>query len=1416
MNNALKSTLVFSLLLALGAANAQAQNVGVGTSNPPAAAIQITNCQQLQDMRNNLAGNYVLANDIDCSATRTWNVVGGQAQGFRPIGLQATPFSGSLNGMGRTVTGLYVKSTQADDYVGLFAHTGNASVSNLILKDVDFTSNGDIGGIVGFAQQRLVLDKVMVTGVLTSPTGSYIGGLIGECNPDVNNVITNSIADVRIIINNPSGSFAIVGGLVGSANANISNSYAKGSIVGNNSIRGGLVGSMDAGRIENSYAAVALSNVVSNIAKAGGLLGELRAGIVTNSFWDREIATVSVSAGSTAIYGIGTAQMKLRSSFIGFDFANTWTINENVDYPHLKWEPVAIQITNCQQLQDMRNNLAGSYILANDIDCSTQIGFVGIGDSVPFSGQFDGNNKTIKNLTVASLSRGGLFNYAQNAQIKDLRLENVRSEGGIFAGGLVSDAQNVTINNVHVTGEIRIVPGQRIKSVFFSNGFAGGICGIMRGGGSISNSSAKVKIVSQEPDYSVIGGLTGYASGQALISQSSADVSIAKGNVIGGLVGILNASTIEKSYSTGDIQGGPTTPDNPLFENEVGGLVGESYGIVIDSYSKAKLGFANIIGGLVAFNSYDPANNRIAQIRSSYFSGQISNQTTPRSATAGLFIANAYPAGIPPALNSYWDSQAVGGTVPADSFARTSAQMKQQASFFGFDFTPTTGKWKIFAGLDYPHLAWEEYPRAVKISKDIANIQDAIVDGGNIIFRAQVSGRGQLYWHNVLTNKTKRITTDAVSVLEYDADKGQVVYTDGTSIKAINLYTNENRVVTNNGNAPKVSGSKVVYDRVQGGNQQVFLHDLNGALNNETMISHLAISDARADISGNTAVWMDGANNIQLKMNVTNAVQSAAVSVGYQPRIDGNKVVFVNYGGAGQELKYYEVGGAPTPVTKATINGLQSNFSISGNWVTWAAGGDVRAYNLSANAVYQLTQDAVVQQQPMVSNDRVVFVDNRSGSNEVYMLDLNFNRQSVKFKMNVIGNGSGTVTSIPAGLNCFAAGGVEADKVCEMTVDKGTKVVPYFNSADDSELGMSLNFSKFNQPINQIKFGDMPGISKNFPEYDMTVAFEINADGELGVPFNRLTAAKVSMEFINESLAPVAKGANAQFKLRLTNKTLIAAPSKAVTVGLLQSVSTVNNITVTLPAVPAGSKANPRVIEHVITMPIANATAAGSYGVYLEGSSGRQVVTVVEPKPDLTIAVDEGKMPAQALKAGDYFMPYMTIKNNGTAAVSKATFKAVLVKDGKDVFNVEFTPVSLGVGQSTTLQGSMGIIRDSVPAGQYTVKAVVDFGKTVAESDENNNTYQSSKTLTVLPKVTGKVVASNGQPAAGWTIYQFNMQNWSYVAVATTDAKGNYQVKDVAPGNYYFLVPTPWSWYGYNYWYYGWKYVSVGVSDVSL
>ena len=268
----------FLCVFTLGFVNAFS-GLGLGTLEDP---YQITNCNQLQEMNLDLAANYILMNNIDCSDTITWN--GGL--GFLPVGIYKGigPFTGTLDGKGYTISDLYIHRTT--DYTGLVGYGIGGSVSNLNLENVDITGVMSVGGLAGSIQY---VNHCSVSG---SVSGTYN-----------------------------------VGGLVGRNYGTISNSYSTATAYGEDAI-GGLVGYVNNGKIINSYS----TGSVSGTSNVGGLVGSFYGlGTAINSFWDTETSGQSTSAGGIPKT---TAEMMQQSTFAGWNFADVWAIYEGDSYPY--------------------------------------------------------------------------------------------------------------------------------------------------------------------------------------------------------------------------------------------------------------------------------------------------------------------------------------------------------------------------------------------------------------------------------------------------------------------------------------------------------------------------------------------------------------------------------------------------------------------------------------------------------------------------------------------------------------------------------------------------------------------------------------------------------------------------------------------------------------------------------------------------------------------------------------------------------------------------------------------------------------------------------------------------------------------------------------------------------------------------
>ncbi len=172
------------------------------------------------------------------------------------------------------------------------------------------------------------------------------------------------------------------------------------------------------------------------------------------------------------------------------------------------------------------------------------------------------------------------------------------------------------------------------------------------------------------------------------IEQSWTGVNIHGAGQIGGLAGLNNGS-IDKSYALGSVTAGA--------QSTVGGLVGTNNGAISRSYAQEPLnGSAIAVGGLVGSNT--------GSISESYAWSHL--PVGANSTTGGIAGTNSGSI----AANVFWNSETSGalagvgsGTSVAASSGLTEAQLRDPASFGPtWDFT-ATGTW--VAG-SLPTLHW--------------------------------------------------------------------------------------------------------------------------------------------------------------------------------------------------------------------------------------------------------------------------------------------------------------------------------------------------------------------------------------------------------------------------------------------------------------------------------------------------------------------------------------------------------------------------------------------------------------------------------------------------------------------------------------------------------------------------------------
>ncbi|MBO7108361.1 MAG: immunoglobulin domain-containing protein, partial [Verrucomicrobia bacterium] len=210
-----------------------------------------------------------------------------------------------------------------------------------------------------------------------------------------------------------------------------------------------------------------------------------------------------------------------------------------------------------------------------------------------FRGSLDGRGHVIQNLTINRPQAPdiGLFGYTRGAIIKDLRLENLTFTGSTNVGGLTGTDRGSTFQNVSVTGTVN---GQ--KTIGGLVGYAENT--ILTRCGSDCQVSASLLSMNYT-EISSAGGLMGYgqeveAAECYALGNLSCTTSTYEGRTsgyiyAGGLIGCLKSGSIVRSFAK-SIVSGSTVAVTSAGDAYVGGLVGYLHvSTVEDSYTQGNI-----------------------------------------------------------------------------------------------------------------------------------------------------------------------------------------------------------------------------------------------------------------------------------------------------------------------------------------------------------------------------------------------------------------------------------------------------------------------------------------------------------------------------------------------------------------------------------------------------------------------------------------------------------------------------------------------------------------------------------------------------------------------------------------------------------------------------------------------------------
>ncbi len=733
----------FFLILISGyslAQTATAPSAGDGSAGDPYLIATVNNLYWVTQHSETWGSEFLQTTDIDALSTSSWD----GALGFSPIGSSAAPFTGAWHGAGHIITDLFIDRS-GEDNIGMFGKTNGAVIDSLGLINCSIVGQSFVGGLAGYTVNGSISNSFSA-GSVTSLYNN-VGGLIGQAE---GGVISQCYAASTV----RSQYAHYAGGLFGTMNCTVNNSYAAGSVFCSGAYAGGLMG-VSLGIINSSYSNC---SVISSGGAMGGVAGYIAAGSINDCYWNADNASmegVYRQLGGTigTLQGLTNSQTMKQSNFSGWDFVSTWVIRTDSTSPGLRTvrnnAPFAIWDT-------LDVNLTVSLTPVFNKICDIELRKTGLvhkvlsvynGGSVDNTGLFsipEGVHKDSLLFCAGEIIAPGdtLWGGAVKIILHNVNYIPLPGAGTAASPFLLSTYSQLKQIKYNMTSVYRLTEDIDASASSTENGGAGfepiGILwgtpfkGTFHGGGhSIMN------LHINRPTTDGVG-LFGYTNSEALIdSLAMIDVSIQGLSYVGGLVG-YSSGVINYSYTSGTVSGatggstvggisgsgyminGCSSSATVTGVNSVGGLTGTISGVLTNSFSSGTVtATSSFAGGLIgsAFGGGTVTNcYSSATVFSNRFAGGIIGAT-------GIVISHCYAVGVVTggsdigALegrieggsldNSYWCSDVMatgvgtvlGGTL-TDNAGMSSAQMKVQENFSGWDFTDV---WQI-VGSNYPTL----------------------------------------------------------------------------------------------------------------------------------------------------------------------------------------------------------------------------------------------------------------------------------------------------------------------------------------------------------------------------------------------------------------------------------------------------------------------------------------------------------------------------------------------------------------------------------------------------------------------------------------------------------------------------------------------------------------------------------------
>jgi hypothetical protein len=519
---------------------------GSGTNGDP---YRIENAEDLRTLSTNVKnGNtfenllIILVNDVDMSSISSWE----------PIGTESTPFKGTFDGNGRSITGLNL-SDKSKNYVGLFGRN-SGEVTNLSLSGT-VKGNDNVGAIAARNTNTGRITSCTFSGTVNG--SSYVGGIAGYNEGTIDNCFNDAAVNFT-----EKG-----GGIAGGSNNAITNCTNTGVIKGSK-YAGGIAGINEGsiGHITNclneKYANVTAES--GGDSYAGGIAGESNGDIW---YCTNKAAVTSKGQCAGGMTGYGDKLTILECVNEGDVDSNGSERTGGIIGALTAASNDPKSITNCTN----RGTVSGGS-KTGGITGSTQ--YCSIENCIS-NGNVTGGSRT--GGIAGELLRGAGIDKCTSTG----KITGKERVGGI--AGTQDHSEDVlnSINRGDVKGSGNQVGGITGYAVF---NYTGGV------------GSARVRYCTNHGDVSGksnTGGIAGFSNANISNNINKGDVSGT--TYTGGIVGLTydGGDTLQININEGDVSG----------TEKVGGICGyQRSSAIVSCYNKGDVTGNQDVGGIVGFN----------------------------------------------------------------------------------------------------------------------------------------------------------------------------------------------------------------------------------------------------------------------------------------------------------------------------------------------------------------------------------------------------------------------------------------------------------------------------------------------------------------------------------------------------------------------------------------------------------------------------------------------------------------------------------------------------------------------------------------------------------------------------------------------------------------------------------------------